>query len=168
MKFIKLGIISLIAFGALLWGFTLLFPSNTVISRAINIAGNTDSLRKRVMNNEVSLQTVLAGNQSGLVVKDADIPFYTDNLFNALSAGTLPEADTIFFQVSQHNKVIAQGGVAFYQLQQDSATTQMFYVFQTPWYKPLTKMKMVVADKVYGPGLDSALIRLKNLMYLPG
>jgi len=164
MKVIKLGLISLVAFAMLFWGITLMFPSNTVISRVTNITGNADSLHKRVVSNEVSLQTILAGTQPGLVVKDADISFYENNLFNSLSSGSIPNADTIFFQVSNRGKVIAQGGVAFYQLQADSTTTQMFYVFQTPWYKPLLKMKMMMADKVYGPGLDSALIRLKLQM----
>jgi hypothetical protein len=167
MKVIKLGMISLVVFGLLFWGITLMFPSNTIVSRVVNIAGNADSMHRKVISNEISLQTLLAGNESGLVVKDADIPFYDNNLFNTLSVGSLPQADTIFFQVSKSGKMIAQGGLAFYQLQADSTTTQFFYVFQTPWYKPLLKMKMMMADKVYGPGLDSCLKRLKLQAALP-
>ncbi|MCC6759855.1 MAG: hypothetical protein IT252_01495 [Chitinophagaceae bacterium] len=158
MKIIKLGLLSVLVFGLLFWGITLLFPSNTVISRALNIAADSGQLMRSVSANEISVQTLLSGNEK-LVVKTADIPFYDDDLFNQ-QAGQQPiHADTLFFQIQQSAAVIANGGIAFYQLQKDSTTTQMFYVFQTPWYKPLLKMKMMMADKAYGPGLDSALKR---------
>ncbi|HSC52410.1 MAG TPA: hypothetical protein VLC98_02235 [Phnomibacter sp.] len=163
MKFIKLGLISAVVFGMLFWAITLLFPANTVISRAANIADTSGTLNKRLLSNEISLQTLIAGDSSHLVIKSADIAFYEDNLFNTMSSDALPKADTIFFQISSKGTVVANGGLAFYQLQADSTTTQMFYVFQTPWYKPLVKMKMMVADKVYGPGLDSTLNRLKMM-----
>lgn len=164
MKLLKLGFISVIAFGLLFWMITLLFPSNTIISRVKNIAGNADTLYHKITSNEISLQTLIAGKQPGLIVKDADLPFYEDNLFNSMGSDALPKADTIFFNVSKEGKAIVQGGLAFYQLHPDSVTTQMFYVFQTPWYNPLQKMKLMVGDKVYGPGLDSALMRLKLLI----
>lgn len=162
MKLIKLALISIIVFGLLLWGFTLLFPSNTVISRASNFSGRADSLFAKLKSNEISMQHLLAANNEGLLVQAADIPFYEDNLFNPLSGSAVPKADTIFFRVVERNKSVAEGGIAFYQLAEDSATAQLYYVFQTPWYQPLRKMKMIVADKVYGPSLDSSLQRLKS------
>ncbi|HSR39526.1 MAG TPA: hypothetical protein VLL95_11475 [Phnomibacter sp.] len=164
MKLIKLALISIVVFTVLLWGITLMFPSNTVISRAANIHGSADSLFKKVKTNEISLTSILAATNNGVSLQAADIPFYEDNLFNALNQSAVPAADTLFFRLSYGGKAIAEGGMAFYQLVPDSATTQVFYVFQTPWYQPLKKMKMMVADKVYGPGLDSALLRLKNKM----
>jgi hypothetical protein len=162
MKLIKLALISIVVFTILLWGITLMFPSNTVISRATNIHGNADSLLKQLKTNEVSLNKILATYDSGMSIQAADIPFYEDNLFNTLNQGAVPGADTLFFRVNHKGKALAEGGLAFYQLASDSATAQFFYVFQTPWYQPLKKMKMMVADKVYGPGLDSALLRFKK------
>jgi hypothetical protein len=162
MKLIKLALISLVVFTVLLWGITLMFPSNTVISRAANVYGKADSLFNKMKTNEISLSSILATKDSGVSLQAADIPFYEDNLFNALNSSALPAADTLFFRVNYGGKAIAEGGMAFYQLATDSATAQVFYVFQTPWYQPLKKMKMMVADKVYGPSLDSALLRLKK------
>lgn len=162
MKLIKLGLISILVFTILLWGITLMFPSNTVISRAVNVYGNADSLYRKLKSNEVSINSILTSGETGLSLQAADIPFYEDNLFNALNQSAVPSADTLFFRMSFKGKAIAEGGIALYQLVPDSATTQIYYVFQTPWYQPLKKMKMMVADKVYGPGLDSALLRLKQ------
>lgn len=161
MKLIKLGLLSVLVFGLLFWGITLLFPANTVISRVKNIGANETVLAKSLQSNLISVKTLLVGD-SPMLVKTADIPFYEDNLFNSLSAQATPNADTMFFQIEKDAAVIAKGGIAFYQLQSDSTTTQLFYVFQTPWYKPLLKMKMMMADKAYGPGLDSALKRLEK------
>lgn len=162
MKLIKLALISVVVFSMLLWGITLMFPSNTVISRATNVHGKADSIFGKIKTNEISPRTIIAPEASGVSLQAADIPFYEDNLFNALNQSAVPNADTLFFRVNFKGKAIAEGGMAFYQLAADSATAQIFYVFQTPWYQPLKKMKMMVADKVYGPGLDSALLRLKQ------
>lgn len=161
MKLIKLGLLSVLVFGMLFWGITLLFPANTVISRVRNIGAAETALAKSLQTNFISAKTLLVGNEP-MLVKTADIPFYENNLFNSLSAQATPHADTLFFQIEKDAAIIAKGGIAFYQLQSDSTTTQMFYVFQTPWYKPLLKMKMMLADKAYGPGLDSALKRLET------
>ncbi len=164
MKLVKLFLISFVAFVVLLWGITLMFPSNTIISRVISVSDKADTLAKKIKSNEISMQTLLAGNNSELVVHTSDIPFYESNLFNRVSRDAVPNADTIFFRVVYHNEAIAMGGLALYQLSADSTTTQMFYVFQTPWYDPLHKMKMMMSDKTYGPSLDSALIRLKSML----
>ncbi|MCU0395793.1 MAG: hypothetical protein MUF29_07770 [Chitinophagaceae bacterium] len=162
MKLVKLGLISVLVFGLLFWGITLLFPSNTVISRVTSIAGRSDSLAASIRNNEVSLQQLLAAGHADLRVQAADIPFYENNLFQPGAGAAMPDADTIFFRVNQRGKMVAEGGLAFYQLEADSTTTQLFYVFQTPWYNPLQKMKMMMADKAFGPGMDSTLLRLKR------
>lgn len=165
MKIVKLGLISAVIFSLLFWAITLLFPSNTVVSRAANMDVKADSLMRIMRSNQLSLQTLLADTSSTLKVAAADIPFYEDNLFNALNKEAIPSADTIFFGVKQQGHLLVEGGIATYQLAADSATVQLFYVFQTPWYNPLRKMKMMMADKAYGPGLDSSLARLKAMLY---
>lgn len=165
MKIVKLGLTSAIIFSLLFWAFTLLFPSNTVVSRAANMSVKADSLMRMLRSNQLSLQALLADTNSTLTVLAADVPFYRDNLFNALHKEAIPSADTIFFGVKQQGRSLVEGGIAAYQLEADSATVQLFYVFQTPWYKPLRKMKMMMADKAYGSGLDSILSRLKVMLF---
>jgi hypothetical protein len=165
MKIVKLGLLSVVVFSLLFWAITLLFPSNTVVSRAANVGVKADSVLHMLRTNKVSMQVLLADTNRSLKVAAADIPFYTDNLFNALNREAVPSADTVFFGIKQGGSVLVEGGIAAYQLAADSATVQVFYVFQTPWYKPLRKMKMMMADKAYGPGIDSSLARLKASLY---
>jgi hypothetical protein len=162
MKLIKLGLLSLLALVIMVWGIALLFPANTIVSRAGNIAGSSDTLLKKFTTNKISAQKWLARDQRDLVVKTSDIAFYNNNLFNEQQAENT-HADTLFFQVSRGNEMLLQGGLALYQLIPDSTTVQLFYVFQTPWYKPHIRWKMMMADKALGPSLDSMLNRLRQM-----
>lgn len=162
-RLIKLALLSALLFSCLLLGITLLFPFNTVTSRAANLPGKSDSLLRAVRSNQWPLRHILTGSREGLTVRAADIPFYEGPLFKTDNAADMPKADTLFFRIDQGVKPLVSGGLAFYQLQADSVTVQCFYVFQTPWYKPLHKFRMIMADKIYGPGLDSSMIRMKVL-----
>jgi len=157
MKFVKLGIISIIVFSLLLWGITLLFPGTTVISRVRNLPGSSSSLQLGLAQNKHPYHTWLVPDSGGFDVRTADIPFYADDLYNLEPQ---PNADTLFFTIRQGSKQQVNGGIGFYQLSADSVTTQLFFVFRTPWYKPWEKMRMMMIDRQYGPQMDSALGRL--------
>jgi hypothetical protein len=161
MKWIKLALVSVVVFGLLLWAITLMFPSNTVISRAVNVSGNAQTMATLVQSGAVPVRPILAANDTTLVVQMASKPFYKNNLFNTMVQAAVPEADTVFFSIKRQNHTMAEGGIAFYQLSTDSATTQLFYVFQTPWYQPLEKLKMMMADKAMGASVDRSLQVLK-------
>ena len=160
MRFIKLALISVVAFSLLLWGFTLLFPSVTLLSRVQNIAGSSDSLQKKLATNVISYRQWLLPDSGEFDIRTSDISFYENNLFNAESQSY---ADTLYFEIRQPGQPALQGGIAFYQLRSDSVTTQLFYVFRTPWYKPLAKMKLMMADKQIGPQMEGALKKLGEL-----
>lgn len=157
MKLIKLGIISVIVFSLLIWGITLLFPGTTVISRVRNLPGSSQKLQQGLAQNAYPYHTWLVPDSGGFDVRTADIPFYNDDLYNLEPQ---PNADTLFLSIRQGDKPPLQGGIGFYQLRPDSVTTQLFFVFQTPWYKPWEKMRMMMVDRQYGPQMDSALSRL--------
>ncbi len=160
MRFIKLGIISIVAFTVLIWFITLLFPSVTVLSRVVNISGSGDSLMRRLTTNHIGYRQWLLPDSGDFDIRTADIPFYTDNLYNAQGQ---PGADTLFFEVRQPGVRSLQGGIATYDLHADSVTTQLYYVFHTPWYKPWDKLKMMMADKQLGPHMEGALRKLKTV-----
>ncbi len=164
MKYLRLILVSIVVFSLLLWGITLLFPSDIVISRASNHSGKAKSLFDRFESNEISLQTMVQhmNPDQPVTVKTADIPFYSKTLFNILDSASVPNADTLFFRFQNENQETLNGGLAFYQLSEDSSTIQAFYVLHEPWYKPVNKFRLMVADKTHGPGLDSILVRLKQ------
>ena len=158
--FFRLGLISVVAFALLLWLFTLLFPSVTVLSRVENIAGNTDSLKRRLTSNEISYRQWLLPDSGDYDIRTSDISFYENTLYNAEPQ---PNADTLYFEIRQPGTKPLQGGIAFYQLRSDSVTTQLYYVFRTPWYRPWDKLKMMMVDKQYDGQMQGALQRLKAL-----
>jgi hypothetical protein len=160
MRFVKLALISIVAFGLLLLGFTLLFPSVTVLSRVQNIAGTSDTLMHRFAVNQISFRQWLLPDSGYFDIRTSDISFYENDLFNAASQ---PNADTLYFEVRQPGSRSLQGGIATYQLRPDSVTTQLFYVFHTPWYKPWDKFKLMMADKQLGPQMEGALQKLKRV-----
>ncbi len=164
MRILKLGVISLLAFILLFWGITLLFPSVTVLSRIKNMPGTSDSLRFAMETNRISYKQWLVPDSGNFDVRTADISFYENDLFNAAAQ---PDADTLFFSISRDGKPVMKGGIGLYQLMPDSVTTQLFFVFQTPWYQPLEKMRMMVIDKQYGGLMDTSLNKLYEQAILP-
>ena len=160
MRVVKLGLISLVAFSLIIWGFTMLFPSVTVLSRVQNMYGSGDTLMRRFATNAISYRQWLLPDSGNFDIRTADIPFYTASLYNAEAQ---PGADTLFFEVRQPGVRSLQGGIATYQLRPDSVTTQLFYVFYTPWYRPWDKLKLMMADKQMGPQMDASLQKLYQL-----
>jgi len=158
MRIVKLGLISLVVFYMLIWAITLLFPNVTIVSRAINIAGKKDSISSMIKSNEISYSSWLTTGLEKVDVRSSDISFYENDLFNAESQAN---ADTVYIQLSQEPGKALNGGIGLYQLQPDSATVQLFYVFHTKWYQPWDKMAQIANDAKYGGHLDSALHRLK-------
>jgi hypothetical protein len=160
MRFIKLGLISVVAFSLLLWSFTLLFPSVTILSRVQNIAGSSDSLQRKLKTNEISYRQWLLPDSGEFDIRTSDISFYENDLFNAEAQAY---ADTLYFEIRQVGQPSLQGGIGFYQLRSDSVTTQLFYIFRTPWYKPWEKLRLMIADKQVGPQMEGALKKLGEL-----
>lgn len=160
MRFIKLGLISLVAFYLLIWGITLLFPNVTLVSRAVNIAGSKDSLAHKMKSNLIPYSQWLSMGNEQVDVRTSDISFYENNLFNAEKQANV---DTIYFEMRHNQQSFLKGGIGLYQLSKDSATTQLFYVFRTHWYKPWEKMAQIANDAKYGGQMDSALSKLKQL-----
>jgi hypothetical protein len=137
-----------------------MFPSVTVLSRVCNIAGEAGELKNKLNNNEISYRQWLLPDSGDFDIRTSDISFYENNLFNAASQ---PNADTIYFEIKQEGIRSLQGGIGLYQLRPDSVTTQLFYVFTTPWYRPLDKLKMMMIDKQYDAQMEGALQKLYNL-----
>jgi hypothetical protein len=159
MHLFKLGLISIVVFTLLLWSFTLLFPSVTVLSRVENVGGSSDSLMHRFATNQISYRQWLLPDSGNYDIRTSDISFYENDLYNAAPQ---PNADTLYFEIRHEGKMALQGGIATYQLREDSVTTQLFYVFKTPWYKPLNKLKMMMVDKQMGPQMETSLRKLRE------
>jgi hypothetical protein len=159
MRFIKLALISVIAFYLLIWGMSAVLPKVNVMSRVINMAGDKDSIDAKISSREIPFKSWLTNNNDSIEVKTARTSFYENNLFNA---DRQPGADTIYFDMRYRDRSIVKGGLGLYQLSQDSATVQLFYVFHSSWYKPWQKMAGMINEAKYGNQMDQALQMLKR------
>jgi len=146
LKYFKLFLISIIAFGLGLFGISLLFPSNTFVSRAANVFGPKDSLQP---NLPVYFENAFDDGQQQKTIEVK--PF-------------LPNADTLLFHVKNQEQV--QGGIAVYDMGKDSSTIQVFYKINVPWYSPLQKFGLMLNEEKYGPSLDTALRRITTAVQL--
>lgn len=158
MKLIKLGIISIIAFSILLWLFTLIFPASTVLSRVRNLPGTSTDLKQQLLQDRPDMKDwLLPTDAAALQILKGSKPYYKWQLYNAMPQ---PNADTLYFQIKEDDRRVLNGGLGLYQLSPDSVTTQLFLVFETPWYNPVKKLGMMLVDKQYGPIMEDALQRL--------
>jgi len=137
MKYIKLFFISVFVFALMIFGISLLFPTITFVSRAMNVGGNKAAVRPTLP-------------------QFAQVGF--KHLVPAITIDFKPNSDTLVFS---NDKV--QGGLAVYDAGNDSTTLQVYYRVYAPWYRPWKKFGLMVNEEKYGPSLDSALSEIKKL-----
>ncbi len=158
MQIIKLGLISVVMFYLLIWAMSLVLPKVNIMSRAINIAGSKDSISAKLGDGRISYGNWLTNNNPQVELQTGSKSFYKNNLFNAERQ---ENADTIYFEMRHQQQAFLRGGLGLYQLSEDSATAQLFYVFHTSWYKPWEKMAQMLNDAKYGGQMEEALGKLK-------
>ncbi|MES2776550.1 MAG: hypothetical protein V4722_20400 [Bacteroidota bacterium] len=141
MKYFRLFIISVVVFGLMIFCISLLFPSVTYVSRAMNIAGGRDSVRA----------TMPQLFSKGFNQQQTQIAFVKD--FSA-------SGDTLHFKINGQEQV--NGALAVYAMGEDSTTIQVFYQINTPWYKPWQKFGLMLNEEKYGPSLDTAISRITS------
>src|SRR6478736_6130116 len=122
MRFIKLALISVIAFYLLIWGMSGLLPKVNVMSRVLNMAGSKDSIGAKIESRRIPFKSWLTNNNDSIEVQTAKTSFYENNLFNA---DRQPNADTIYFDMRYRERSIVKGGLGLYQLSSDSTTVQL-------------------------------------------
>lgn len=159
MNYIKLGLISAIVLYCIIWAITLIFPNVTVMSRVVNIGGEANQVTPLIKNETIPYSQWLTSGNTGMQVKTGENSFYTSDLYNA---EPMANADTLYFEMIHEQRRFLTGGIGFYNLSPDSTTTQLFYVFETQWYKPWQKMAQLINDTRYGAHMDSSLARLKR------
>lgn len=132
MKYVKLFFISVIVFGVMLFCISLLFPSTTIVSRAVNVKDST--------------------------VKD-QLPALHSLAFGSRTGARQPTQPDTLLSISAFASYI-QEGVATYTLSSDSTAIQVFYKIHVPTYKFWKKFGLMLNEAKYGPSLDSAIKRI--------
>ena len=164
MRFVKLGIISIIVFALLITAMSLLFPSHIRISKAIDINSQRDTVLlqlrepgkwKKWYPGADSLELlVVDGKTEGLLLTGAQgtirVTGSTDSTVTAVTSGkTVREAVT--------------GWNVFPTSLPNTVTVQWYMDFHLRWY-PWEKFSSLLLEKRYGPIMEKGLANLKSLL----
>lgn len=138
MRYIKLFFISVVVFSIILFCLSLLFPSTTYVSRAVNVSQSKE-------------------NKHYLLPQIYQVAFQDNSDVNIFRS----QPDTLLL-ASPFSSDIKQG-VAIYTAGNDSNTVQVFYKIYVPFYKPWKKFALMLNETKYGPSLDSAISRIGRM-----
>jgi carbon monoxide dehydrogenase subunit G len=159
VRFIKLGIISVIGLFAVVTAISLLFPSTVIVSRTVNISSPRDSVLPLVNNMHNWKRWIQGMDQSTVKIfsdTEADMSG-TKVVINNIS----DTAVTSLWQNKQGKWMISS-----FQLFVDSihSTTIVNWQFQQQlrWY-PWEKFASMMNEKIIGPMMETNLSRLKSL-----
>lgn len=162
MRIVKLGLISFVFFFLLLTGISLLLPSQTNISRAIDINAPADSVYANINNLQKwkywyadydSAKTAISAAPGGNTV-------LTVNNTTITIRKALPGKIQAVWQTGKSNPL---AGEFNFIKNNDGATVtvQWNFIQKVKWY-PWQKFASIVSNKVIGPFMEKSLDNLKR------
>ncbi|GEO08953.1 SRPBCC family protein [Segetibacter aerophilus] len=164
MRFIKLGLISIVFLFLVITAISLLLPSTVNVSRAIDISAPADSVsanisdlsrRKYWFANYDSSQAIVSKNSFG-VGASIKIGRTTIDLVEA-------KAGKITTLWTSGSKTLHGDFNIFKQDSGSHITVQWHFSQHVPWY-PWEKFASIASDKIMGPGMEKSLDNLKKLV----
>ena len=143
MKYVKLAIISVIAFSVLLLLMSLLFPSHVRISRAINIQAASANIRPLLADT--------SNWKSWMTIQ-------TDKL-------NVTPGDSDASLLSSRWNYGGRSIESTFRLEESAGITviQWYFDFHLRWY-PWEKFGSITFDKQFGTSMESSLNNLKKLI----
>ena len=162
MRFVKLGIISVICFSFLITGISLFFPSHIRISKAIEITTGKDSLMSQIGDAAKWKNWYPGADTSAYYVLDGKIKgITTGNKINLIirevnDSAVLAMNDGPNLKMGKSGWNIYPGGFP------GTYTVQWYMDFNLKWY-PWEKFSSLLLEKRYGPMMEQGLERLKAI-----
>lgn len=162
MKLVKLALISFVFFFLLLTGISLLMPSVTHISKAIDINAPADSVYHYI-NNTANWQYWYADYDSSASFSPkvaGDGTVLVSNKTTVAITESLPRKIKATWQTGKGNPLDGE----FNFITKDSAayvTVQWIFTQKVKWY-PWQKFASIASAKVVGPFMEKSLENLKK------
>ena len=162
MRLVKLALISIVIFSLLILVFSLLFPSEVRISRAINIDAKADTVALYLNNmQKLTLWNEMA-NTPDLTNKSATNNVFTsDQLKIKLLANATTDTIKAVWKKSGSREIHSVFNII--QAQSNTTVVQWYFDFKLKWY-PWEKFGSIVFDKQLGPSMEKSLMNLKKLV----
>jgi transcriptional regulatory protein LevR len=164
MRFIKLGLISIVFLFLIITAISLLLPSTVNISRAIDITAPVDSVYANISNlskwkywfaNYDASQAIVSGNSTGV---GASIKI--DKTTIAITEARPGKIQTLW---TSGGKSLHGDFNIFKQNNGSHITVQWHFSQHVPWY-PWEKFASIASDKIMSPSMEQSLDNLKKLV----
>ena len=162
MRFLKLALISAVLIFLLITGISLLLPSQTIISRAIDINASADSVYPYISNlanwrywyaDYNSANAVISPSHAG---KTSVLALNKTKVF---ITHLLPGKVQVVWQTGENNPVSGEFNI----IRKDparSTTVQWQFTQKVSWY-PWQKFASIMTGKIIGPSMEKSLENLK-------
>ena len=164
MRIIKLAFISFIVFALLITGFSLFFPSNIRISKAIDINASNDSVLNQLSDaanwkiwypGADTMELLIAGGKvKGLLL---------DSLQGIISISGITDSSVIAATSGPGIREAITGWNIYQYAVPNTVTVQWYMDFHLRWY-PWEKFSSLLLEKRYGPVMEKGLSNLKALL----
>lgn len=165
MRFIKLGLISIVFFFLLLTGISLLLPSSINISKAIDINAPADSVFSYI-NDMAKWKSWYAGYADSAATMSAPTSgkgasLRLNNTEISLTE-VLPRKIKALWQTAQNTPLPGEFNIASYD-SSSMITLQWLFVQKVRWY-PWEKFSLIVSNQTIGPFMEQSLDNLKKVL----
>lgn len=157
MRLIKLALISFVVFFGLITAMSLAIPSNVRISKAINVAGNSQTIFPYIANRA-------SWSQWHPLFKSDSIEYALQH--NKIKISPLSITDTLITMQWQQGdrRPVINGWELHSFAGADSTTLQWYMDFDLPWY-PWHKFGSLFYEKTYGVMMEQGLANLKEVVH---
>ncbi len=162
MRFVKLGIISVIVIFIILTAMSSLLPSQILVSRAVDIKGSVDQVRQHffLLQNWESWMTDAQGQkavqtfskaENSLVIGNTTISIVSTTDSTLSTNWTSPSNMTGLFRIINHHSP-------------DSLITVQWQMEQDVKWYPWEKFASITKDEIWGGSMEKSLENLKLLV----
>lgn len=166
MKKFRIILITLLVIFGVIMIFSSLIPADTRVSRAINIKGKRDSLKQSLLDLRQWPgwhPSLKAGNDSNPVTfapagEKPALKFNGFTMYVTAASDSSINVDMINREGNHLPSVIQ-----LIQMRGDTCAVNWYVSFHSNWY-PWNKFKSMFNDQLYGPSLDSNLVKFKGYM----
>lgn len=162
MKFIKLLLISVVAFFLIVTVFSLFIPSHIIISRATNIAPGSNYVLERIC--DLNEWKTWHPQLKNVILKDTISS--GGRIVNATANGTRLSVlkcsdDSVTVQMQKREEPVNNHWVLIRHGSDDSLTLQNYIEFDFGWL-PWEKFSSLMLEGSYGPVMEQGLANLKE------
>lgn len=164
MRIIKLAFISFIVFALLITGFSLFFPSNIRISKAIDINAGNDSVLNQLSDAANWKKWYPGADTMELLITDGKANgLLLDSLQGVIRISAITDSSVMAVTSGTGIRKATTGWNVYGSAVPNTVTVQWYMDFHLRWY-PWEKFSSLLLEKRYGPVMEKGLSNLKAVM----